>query len=95
MTLKEMPVMDGPKRTPLNNKQVADLFRSIGDLLQILGESRFVVIAYQNAARTIDGLEVDINAVAAEGGLEDLPKIGKAIAEKIRHTSRNRRSALL
>ena len=84
MTLKEMPVMDGPKRTPLNNKQVADLFRSIGDLLQILGESRFVVIAYQNAARTIDGLEVDINAVAAEGGLEDLPKIGKAIAEKIR-----------
>ncbi len=75
--------MDGPKRTPLNNKQVADLFRSIGDLLQILGESRFVVIAYQNAARTIDGLEVDINAVAAEGGLEDLPKIGKAIAEKI------------
>jgi DNA polymerase (family 10) len=75
--------MDGPKRTPLNNKQVADLFRSIGDLLQILGESRFVVIAYQNAARTIDGIEVDINAVAAEGGLEDLPKIGKAIAEKI------------
>ena len=75
--------MDGPKRTPLNNKQVADFFRSIGDLLQILGESRFIVIAYQNAARTIDGLEVDINAVAAEGGLEDLPKIGKAIAEKI------------
>ena len=66
--------MDGPKRTPLNNKQVTDLFRSIGDLLQILGESRFVVIAYQNAARTIDGLEVDINAVAAEGGLEDLPR---------------------
>ena len=81
--MKEMPVVSGPNRTKLNNKQVAELFRSIGDLLQILEESRFVVIAYQNAARTIDGLEQDINAVAADGGLEDLPKIGKAIAQKI------------
>ncbi len=67
----------------MDNKQVADLFRSIGELLQLLDESRFVVMAYQNAARTIDGLEQDINQVAAEGALEDLPRVGKAIAEKI------------
>ncbi len=73
----------GANRTPLNNKQVADLFRSIGELLQILDESRFVVMAYQNAARSIDGLEQDLNEVAGEGKLEDLPRIGKAIAEKI------------
>ena len=79
---KEMQVASSPDRPFLNNKQVAELFRSIADLLQILEESRFIVIAYQNAARTIDGLEQDINAVAAAGGLEDLPKIGKAIAEK-------------
>ena len=83
MDAEGLPLMESPNRMPLNNKQVADLFRSIADLLQILGESRFVVIAYQNAARTIDGLELDINAVAGEGGLEDLPKIGKAIAEKM------------
>lgn len=76
-------MVNGPNRPPLNNQQVADTFRSIADLLQILGESRFVVIAYQNAARTIDGLEQDINQVAADGGLEDLPRIGKAIAQKI------------
>ena len=70
-------------RPTMSNKGVADLFRSIGQLLQILDESRFIVMAYQNAARTIDGLEKDINDVAAEGGLEDLPRIGKAIAEKI------------
>ena len=74
---------NGANRAQLNNKQVADLFRSIGELLQILDESRFVVMAYQNAARTIDGLEQDINGIAAEGALEDLPRVGKAIAEKI------------
>ncbi len=74
---------NGANRPTMNNKEVADLFRSIGQLLQILDESRFVVMAYQNAARTVDGLETDINEVAASGGLEDLPRIGKAIAEKI------------
>ena len=75
---------DAGNRIPLNNKQVADLFLSIGELLQILGESRFVVLAYQNAARTVGELNEDINSVAAAGGLEELPKIGKAIAAKIK-----------
>lgn len=74
---------EGPNRPRLNNKQVADIFRAIADLMQILGESRFAVLAYQNAARTIDSLELDINAIAAQGDLQALPKIGKAIAEKI------------
>ena len=73
----------GVNRPTMSNKEVADLFRSIGQLLQILDESRFVVMAYQNAARTVDGLETDINEVAAAGALEDLPRVGKAIAEKI------------
>jgi DNA polymerase (family 10) len=76
-------VVESTKRPQLSNKQVSDLFRSTGDLLQILGESRFVVLAYQNAARTIDALEEDINTVASAGALQDLPKVGKAIAEKI------------
>lgn len=81
--LRVAKVVESSKRARLSNKQVAGLFRATGDLLQILGESRFVVLAYQNAARSIDGLEQDINAVAAKGALQDLPKVGKAIAEKI------------
>ena len=76
-------MVESTKRPQMGNEQVAELFRSTSDLLQILGESRFVVLAYQNAARTIEGLEEDINAVAAAGALQDLPKVGKAIAEKI------------
>ena len=74
---------EGTKRPPMNNKQVAGVFKATSDLLQILGESRFVVFAYQNAARTIDSLEQDINEVASDGALKDLPKVGEAIAEKI------------
>ncbi|MXX25921.1 MAG: DNA polymerase/3'-5' exonuclease PolX [Caldilineaceae bacterium SB0668_bin_21] len=67
----------------MSNKQVAGVFKATGDLLQILGESRFVVMAYTNAARTIDGLEQDINEIASAGALRDLPRVGEAIAEKI------------
>lgn len=67
----------------MTNKQVAAVFKATGDLLKILGESRFVVLAYTNAARTIDGLEQDINEVASAGTLRDLPRVGEAIAEKI------------
>ncbi len=76
-------MVDSTQRPQLSNKQVSALFKSTADLLQILGESRFVVMAYQNAARTIDSLEEDINTVASAGALQDLPKVGKAIAEKI------------
>jgi len=76
-------VVEATKRPQMSNKQVAAVFKATGDLLQILGESRFVVMAYTNAARTIDGLEVDINEIASAGALRDLPRVGEAIAEKI------------
>ena len=74
---------EGTNRPRLSNKQVASVFKATSDLLQILGESRFVVFAYQNAARTIDSLEQDINEIASDGGLKNLPRVGEAIAEKI------------
>ena len=76
-------MVEATKRPQMSNKQVAAVFKATGDLLQILGESRFVVMAYTNAARTIDGLEVDINEIASAGALRDLPRVGEAIAEKI------------
>lgn len=76
-------MVEGTKRPQMSNKQVAAVFKATGDLLQILGESRFVVMAYTNAARTIDGLEQDINEIASAGALRDLPRVGEAIAEKI------------
>lgn len=67
----------------LNNQQVADYFSRIADLMQIMDENRFKVIAYQNAARTIENLSRDIHTYHAEGKLRDLPDVGEAISEKI------------
>jgi DNA polymerase (family X) len=67
----------------LNNQQIADYFNRIADLMQILDENRFKVLAYQNAARTIENLSRDIYSYHAEGKLRELPDIGEAISEKI------------
>lgn len=67
----------------ITNRQLADLFDTIADMLEIKGESIHRVIAYRRAAETIRDYPRDLHVVAAEGGLEDLPNIGKVIAEKI------------
>jgi DNA polymerase (family X) len=66
-----------------NNRQVAELFSNIADLLEIKGENRFKVLAYRKAADNIAGLERDINLVWQTGDLSSVPGVGKAIHDKI------------
>jgi DNA polymerase/3'-5' exonuclease PolX len=65
-----------------SNAEAAELFRTIADLLDVLGE-RFKPEAYRRAARSIDTLTEDLAAVAARGELRSVPGVGDAIAEKI------------
>jgi DNA polymerase (family 10) len=67
----------------LNNRQIADIFETVADMLQIKGEIIHRVLAYRNAADSIRELPRDLRAIAAEGGLEKIPNVGKIIAEKI------------
>ncbi len=67
----------------MSNKDIASILTTIADLLQIKGESRFKVLAYRKAAESLLGLGRDVRAVHAEGGLEGIPGVGKAIADKI------------
>ena len=66
----------------MNNAEVAQVFEDIADLLQIKGEKVFKVIAYRRGAEAIRTQGRDINAIWQEGALEDIPGVGKAIAEK-------------
>lgn len=73
------------------NETLADMFDTIADVLELQGDIPYRVRAYRNAARTIRDLDRNIAEVAEEGTLEDLPGIGKELAEKIReylHTGR-------
>jgi DNA polymerase (family X) len=67
----------------VNNREIADLFDRIADMLEVKGEIIHRVLAYRHAAESIRELPRDLRAIAAEGGLDDVPAIGKIIAEKI------------
>ncbi len=40
---------------PIQNPDVAEIFKKVVDLLEIEGESRFKLEAYRDAARTVGG----------------------------------------
>jgi DNA polymerase (family 10) len=65
------------------NKEVAEILAQIGAMLEIKGENQFRVRAYYNASRQVEGLPVDIQTVARENKLSEVPGIGKGLAEKI------------
>ena len=59
------------------------MFGRIADALEIKGETGFRVLAYRKAARTLADLGADIEALDADGKLEEVPGIGSGIAKKI------------
>jgi len=65
-----------------SNAEAAEVFRTIADLLDLLGE-KFKPEAYRRAARSIESLTEDLSAVAARRELRAIPGVGEAIAEKI------------
>ncbi|MBI2878006.1 MAG: DNA polymerase/3'-5' exonuclease PolX [Candidatus Tectomicrobia bacterium] len=67
----------------MDKRQVARIFEEIGTLLEIQGESPFKSRAYSTAARTLEGLEEDLDALVRNGRLQELKGIGQALAEKI------------
>ena len=70
----------------MTNKELADTFALIADLLEIKGEVIYKTLAYRKAAENLAGLGRDVNAIWKQGGqksLLEIPGVGKAIAEKI------------
>ncbi len=67
----------------MTNREIADVFQHIGDMMDILGENRFKVLAYRRAAENILNLGQDIRAYWQAGTLQEIPGIGQAIADKI------------
>ncbi len=69
----------------MTNQEIAQILTQTSDMLQLLGANRYRYLAFSGAAETVRDLGTDIGKVEAEGGkLEDLPNIGKGIAEHIR-----------
>jgi DNA polymerase (family 10) len=69
---------------PMDNKHYAQTLKDVAALLQIKGENRFRVRAFENAAQTIDRLSESIEERLAEQTVEELSGIGSSIAEDLR-----------
>src|SRR5215213_2555491 len=67
----------------MNNRQLAETFTLIANLLEIKGEIVYKTLAYRKAADSLMGLGREASEYWKEGKLEDIPGVGKAIAEKI------------
>jgi DNA polymerase (family 10) len=67
----------------MNNQDVARVFETLAEALQLKGELVYKVQAYRKAANSILNLGRDINQVARAGELESIPGVGPAIAEKL------------
>jgi len=67
----------------MNNRELADTFTLIANLLEIKGEVIYVTLAYRKAAENLLSLGRDVNEVWKEGKLREIPGVGKAIADKI------------
>ncbi|TVP88352.1 MAG: DNA polymerase/3'-5' exonuclease PolX [Thioalkalivibrio sp.] len=81
---------------PIHNKQVAEQFNRLADLLEIQGENPFRVRAYRNAAQTVESLPRDAQEMLEDGeDLSELPGIGDDLAGKIEEIVKNGELALL
>jgi len=66
----------------MKNQEVARILYEIADILEIKGVE-WKPIAYRKAARNIETLSEDIIDMYKKGRIEDIPGVGKNIAEKI------------
>lgn len=67
----------------LTNREIAEIFGNIADILEIQGESRFKYLSYRRASEELAELPRDLQAYLDEGTLRDIPGVGKAISDKI------------
>ncbi|MDO9465095.1 MAG: DNA polymerase/3'-5' exonuclease PolX [bacterium] len=67
----------------MNNREIAEIFHSIADILEIKAGNPFRIRAYRRAAQVIEELSQSIKDICTNGKLPNIPGIGEGIAGKI------------
>ncbi|MBM4278053.1 MAG: DNA polymerase/3'-5' exonuclease PolX [Deltaproteobacteria bacterium] len=67
----------------MKNKELADLFEKMADILEFKDENPFKISAYRRASRILGDLTQDIEEIAGRGELKKIPGIGEGISQKI------------
>src|SRR5580700_3085610 len=69
--------------TRMNKDDVSAALEEIGTLLELKGENSFRCNAYHNAARLVQQIEGDLNAMIESGAIGEVRGIGEAMVQKI------------
>jgi DNA polymerase (family 10) len=67
----------------MTNQELADIFDRLGDLLEIKGEVIYKTLAYRRAAESLRANPGEAALLDSQNRLQEIPGVGKAIAEKI------------
>ena len=67
----------------MTNLEVARIFRELAGLMEKKKENWFKIRAFRKVAEEIEKLTVDLEKIAAEGKLREIPGVGEVIEKKI------------
>lgn len=65
------------------NKDVAKILKNHAAVLEVIGADRFRTRAYEQAGESIENMSEEVFHVWKEGNVEDVPGVGKSIAEHL------------
>ena len=68
----------------MKNREVAGILRELADTMELLGEDRYRVANYRDAATRVEHHHEPIEVMDAEGRVEQIHGVGKSIGAKIR-----------
>jgi DNA polymerase (family X) len=68
----------------VKNREVAGVLRQLADTMELLGEDRYRVANYRDAATRVEHHHEPIEVMADEGRVEQIHGVGKSIGAKIR-----------
>lgn len=72
----------------MDKNQIAEAMEEIAVLLELKGDNPFKIRAYHNAARCFEGLSENLETLVKEDRLQELPGIGKDLAEKVKELAK-------
>jgi DNA polymerase (family 10) len=67
----------------MKSYEIARLFERMADVLELMGENVFRIRAYRRAAQNLETLSEDVETLARDDRLDDIPGIGADLAGKI------------
>lgn len=79
----------------MNAAEAAAVLAEIARLSELAGENPFRSRAFASAARSLESADVELDALAREGRLTELPGVGAGIADALRELVETGSSALL